>query len=70
MSTFILAGGLVEAGPAIALVPLALAESPLEAGQTGAVEGGPEVGAEAAVPTRTRLTLVHLGFAPGHASRG
>ncbi len=36
----------------------------LEAGQTGAVEGGPEVGAEAAVPTRARLAFVHLSLAP------
>ena len=36
----------------------------LEAGQTGAVERGPEVGAEAAVPTRARLAFVHLSLAP------
>jgi hypothetical protein len=36
----------------------------LESGQTGAVERGPEVGAEAAVPTRARLAFVHLSLAP------
>ena len=63
-STFVLAGGLVEAGSALALISLLLAEPALVAREAGAVEGGPEVGTEGAVAARTRLTLVHLSLAP------
>jgi len=63
-TTFVLAGGVVEAGSTLALVALPLAEAALVAGEAAAVEGGQEVRAEAAIPTRARLALVHLSLAP------